>query len=61
MRVNFSWQVQYLVMLDVLYVCAATRHLKFGLLAGAQNGAFFLRKMLVATAKSNLGCKAGVD
>ena len=50
-KCHFSWQVQYLVMLEYHFLWQGQHLVKVGMVAGA--------RMLVRSVKSNLGCKAG--
>ena len=58
MNVFFSWQAQYLVMLECDFSWQAQQLLKFWEIAGVQTG-LFLNKMRLQSAKSKLGERTG--
>ena len=53
-KCHFSWQAQYVVKFKCHFSWQAQNFVKFGMIVGA-----FHYKMLVVSAKSNLGCEAG--
>ena len=54
-KCHFSWQAQYLVKSKCLFSWQAQYFVKFGMIAGARNCCIFQYKMLVVSAKSNIG------
>ena len=64
---SFSWQGQHLVKLNCHFSWQAQYFVKFGMIAGARKVvifntkcAFCIEKMLVGSAKSDLGCEKQV-
>ena len=58
-KCDFSWQVHYSEKFNCHDSWQAPYLVKFGMIAGAQKCCSFLYKMLVPSAKGNLGCVVG--